>query len=278
MILMDGKKLQEEMINELSEEVKSLNGKPKLVIIQVGNNEASNKYINQKIRVGSNIGIEVEHIKYEETVTEDEILNKIDSLNNDKEVSGIIVQLPLPKHLDSYTIVNRVAASKDVDGLTSVNLGNLFGKKNCFVPCTALGVVEMLHRYNIDIEGKHAVIVGRSQLVGKPLIACLLNENATVTVTHSKTVDLKEYTSKADILIVAIGQANFIKEDMVKDNAVVVDVGINVIDDKLTGDVDFNSLTDKVYAMTPVPNGVGRMTVISLMKNVIKAYNEQNID
>ena len=276
MEIIDGKKIQEEMIVELQETVKQLKTIPKLVIIQVGNYGPSNKYVAQKIKVGTSIGIDVEHINFEEEIEEEIILKKIDELNNDKNVHGVMVQLPLPKHLDEDKIVNKVSSNKDVDGLTTTNIGNLFDGKNAFIPCTALGVMELFKRYNIDLKGKNAVILGRSKLVGKPLIACLLNENATVTICHSKTENLSDITKNADILIVAIGKKYFVKQDMVKDDAVVIDVGINVEDGKIYGDVDFEDVKEKTSYITPVPNGVGRMTVISLMNNVIKAYKEQS--
>lgn len=275
MKLIDGKKIQTEMIEELNKEVSGLKSIPKLVIIQIGDFGPSNKYVAQKKTVGEKVGILVEHIRFTEENTEEEVLNKIDELNNDKNVHGVMVQLPLPKGFDEDKITNRVASYKDVDGLTTENIGRLFDGKNAFTPCTALGVMELFKRYNISLKGKHVVILGRSKLVGKPLIACLLNENATVTVCHSKTENLDSITKKADILIVAIGKKHFVTKDMVRRGTVVIDVGINVEDGKIYGDVNFEDVKQKASYMTPVPNGVGRMTVISLMKNVIKAYHEQ---
>lgn len=275
MKLIDGKKIQTEMIEELNKEVSSLKSVPKLVIIQIGDFGPSNKYVAQKKTVGEKVGILVEHIRFTEENTEEEVVNKIDELNNDKNVHGVMVQLPLPKGFDEDKITNRVASYKDVDGLTTENIGRLFDGKNAFTPCTALGVMELFKRYNISLKGKHAVILGRSKLVGKPLIGCLLNENATVTVCHSKTENLESITKKADILIVAIGKKHFVTKDMVRRGTVVIDVGINVEDGKIYGDVNFEDVKQKASYMTPVPNGVGRMTVISLMKNVIKAYHEQ---
>lgn len=275
MKLIDGKKIQTEMIEELNKEVSGLKSIPKLVIIQIGDFGPSNKYVAQKKTVGEKVGILVEHIRFTEENTEEEVLNKIDELNDDKNVHGVMVQLPLPKGFDEDKITNRVASYKDVDGLTTENIGRLFDGKNAFTPCTALGVMELFKRYNISLKGKHAVILGRSKLVGKPLIACLLNENATVTVCHSKTENLDSITKKADILIVAIGKKHFVTKDMVRRGTVVIDVGINVEDGKIYGDVNFEDVKQKASYMTPVPNGVGRMTVISLMKNVIKAYHEQ---
>lgn len=276
MKLIDGKKIQAEMIEELNEEVKGLKQVPKLVIIQIGDFGPSNKYVAQKKTVGEKVGVEVEHLRFYEDNTEEEVLLKIDELNNDKNVHGIMVQLPLPKGFDEDKITNRVSRKKDVDGLTTENIGRLFDGKDAFTPCTALGVMELFKRYNIDLKGKHAVILGRSKLVGKPLIACLLNENATVTVCHSKTENLSAITKKADILIVAIGKKYFVTKDMVRKGTVVIDVGINVEDGKIYGDVNFDDVKSKASYMTPVPNGVGRMTVISLMKNVIKAYQQQS--
>ena len=275
MKLIDGKKIQTEMIEELNKEVSGLKSIPKLVIIQIGDFGPSNKYVAQKKTVGEKVGIEVEHLHFEETAKEEDILNKIDELNKNDSVNGIMIQLPLPKGFDEEKITNRVSSYKDVDGLTTENIGRLFDGKNAFTPCTALGVMELFKRYNIDLKGKHAVILGRSKLVGKPLIACLLNENATVTVCHSKTENLDKITKKADILIVAIGKKYYVNKDMIKRGTVVIDVGINVEEGKIYGDVNFDDVSQKASYITPVPNGVGRMTVISLMKNVIKAYNEQ---
>lgn len=276
MKLIDGKKIQTEMIEELNHVVSDLMFAPKLVIIQVGDFGPSNKYVAQKKTVGEKVGIEVEHIRFEENTKEEIILQKIDELNNDPKVNGVMVQLPLPKGFDEDKIVNRVSSKKDVDGLTTENIGLLFDGKNAFTPCTALGVMELFKRYNIELKGKNVVILGRSKLVGKPLIACLLNENATVTICHSKTENLSSITKKADILIVAIGKKYFVTKDMVRKGTVVIDVGINVEEGKIYGDVNFDDVKEKVSYITPVPNGVGRMTVISLMNNVIKAYHEQS--
>lgn len=275
MKIIDGKKVQEKMIIELKKQVDNLKSIPKLVIIQVGDFGPSNKYVAQKKKVGESIGINVEHISFKEDIKEEEILKKIDELNNDKDVNGIMVQLPLPKGFNEDKIVNQVSSQKDVDGLTTENIGKLFDGKNAFIPCTALGVMELFKHYNINLSGKHVVIIGRSKLVGKPLIACLLNENATVTVCHSKTENLQNITKKADILIVAIGKKYFIKKEMIRKGTVVIDVGINVENGKLYGDVDFEDVKTKASYITPVPNGVGRMTVISLMNNIIKSYQEQ---
>ncbi len=275
MVIMDGKSLQLEVIDNLKREVEELSSKPRLVIIQVGHDGPSNKYIEQKKIVGSKIGIEIIHINYEEDVTEDVIISKIEELNDNPTVNGIMVQLPLPNHLDSEKIIDRIDPLKDVDGLTTLNTGLLFDNKRCLVPCTALGVMDIIDKYNINLEGKHVVLVGRSTLIGKPLIACMLKRNATVTVTHSKTVNLGSITRQADVLVVGVGIPKFIKANMVKDGSIVIDVGTNYVNEKLVGDVDFDEVKDKTSYITPVPNGVGRMTVSSLMKNVIIAYKLQ---
>ena len=275
MVIMDGKSLQLEVIDNLKREVEELSSKPRLVIIQVGHDGPSNKYIEQKKIVGSKIGIEIIHINYEEDVTEDVIISKIEELNDNPTVNGIMVQLPLPNHLDSERIIDKIDPLKDVDGLTTLNTGLLFDNKRCLVPCTALGVMDIIDKYNINLEGKHVVLVGRSTLIGKPLIACMLKRNATVTVTHSKTVNLGSITRQADVLVVGVGIPKFIKANMVKDGSIVIDVGTNYVNEKLVGDVDFDEVKDKTSYITPVPNGVGRMTVSSLMKNVIIAYKLQ---
>lgn len=276
MKLIDGKKIQLEMIEELKARVTALEIKPKLVIIQIGDDAPSNKYVSQKKNVGEKIGIIVEHLRFDEENTEDDVLKAIDKLNRDRSVNGIMVQLPLPSGFDEARITNHIASNKDVDGLTTENIGKLFDGKNAFTPCTALGVMELFKKYDISLRGKHVVILGRSKLVGKPLIACLLNADATVTICHSKTENLSSITKKADILIVAIGKKYFINRDMIKRGTVVIDVGINVVDGKIYGDVNFDDVKTKASYLTPVPNGVGRMTVISLMNNVIKAYLEQS--
>ena len=222
----------------------------------------------------SYIGYEYEHIKLD-NVTTDDVLEVIGKLNNDTTVNGILVQLPLPKEIDSDKIVNAISPLKDVDGLTDINNGLLFHDKDTLYSCTPYGIMELLDRYNINVSGKHVVIVGRSSLVGKPMAMMMLNRDATVTICHSKTKNLEEYTKKADVLIVAIGKANFITSDMVSDNTVVVDVGISRTENGLCGDVDFESVKDKCSYITPVPGGVGQMTVAMLAKNVLKAYEMQ---
>ncbi len=272
MIILDGKKLKQKILDELKEEVTKLLIKPKLVVIQVGEDPASSVYVKQKEKMSEYIGYNFEHIKLSSDVLEKELLTLIDKLNVDKEVSGILVQMPLPSQINAKVVQNRVIASKDVDGLTDINAGKLVHNNDTLISCTPMGIIDLLKEYNIPITGKHVVIVGRSDLVGKPLINLFLNNDATVTVCHSKTNNLESITRLADILVVAIGNKEFIKDNMVKNNAVVIDVGINRDNNKLYGDVDFDNVSKKVSYITPVPGGVGPMTVAELAKNVLKAY------
>jgi methylenetetrahydrofolate dehydrogenase (NADP+)/methenyltetrahydrofolate cyclohydrolase len=277
MILLDGKKVKEEKIKVLCENIKKLPRQLKLVVIQVGNNEASNIYIKNKRKTALDLGCLFVHIKYEDNTDEQTILNKIDELNNDPMVDGILVQSPLPKGFNESLIQNRVLASKDVDGLTDINSGLLFHNKECLISCTPYGILELLNYYNIEIKGKHVVIVGRSNLVGRPLMSLMLNNDATVTICHSKTNNLEDITKTADILVVAIGKPKFITNNMIKDNAVVVDVGINRENDIICGDVDFDSVKDKASYLTPVPGGVGQMTAYELFNNLYIAYEMNNV-
>lgn len=274
--IIDGKKIRDEILDELKKEVKSYMIKPCLAVIQVGDDEASNTYIKAKQNACKNIGIYFKHIKFDSDAREIEVINKIIELNNDEYVHGILIQLPLPSKFNPDKLINYIARNKDVDGLTDINLGKLFNNKSGMISCTPQGIMELLERENIEISGKNVVIVGRSNLVGKPLLGLMLNKDATVTICHSKTVNLKEHTKNADILIVAVGKKYFITEDMVKKDAVVIDVGINKVDGKLYGDVDFLNVKNKVKKITPVPGGVGPMTVAMLMNNVVRAYKKIN--
>lgn len=265
-MILDGKNVSKEIKENLE-----TNEKLKLVVIQVGSDEASNVYIKSKAKACEELNITFEHVSFEETAKEEEIIAKIRNLNNDNEVTGILLQLPIPKHLDSKKIINEISYLKDVDGLTNLNAGKLVNNEDTLVSCTPQGIIELLNHYNIEVSGKNVVIVGRSNLVGKPLISLFLNMNATVTVCHSKTEDLKYFTETADILVVAVGKKHLITVDMIKQDAVVIDVGINRVDGKLYGDVDFESVKEKASFITPVPGGVGPMTVAMLMSNVYKA-------
>ena len=275
-MILDGKTLSDKIKSDIKSKVKNYLIKPTLAVIQIGNDEASNIYINSKRKACEYVGINFIHAKFDEDTNEQEIINKIIELNNDSYVNGILIQLPIPKKFDTYKLLNLINKNKDVDGLTDINMGLLFKDNNNLVPCTPQGIVKLLEEYNIDLNGKHAAVVGKSNLVGKPLAMLLLQEGTTVTICHSKTVDLKQYTKQADILICAVGKKDLITKDMVKEHAVVVDVGMNRLDGKLYGDVDFENIKDIASYITPVPGGVGPMTVAMLLSNVLKNY-EKNL-
>ena len=274
--IIDGKKIRDEILDDLKKQVKQYMIKPCLAVIQIGDNEASNTYIKSKEKACNNIGIYFKHIKFPETVKEIEVINKILELNNDEYVHGILLQLPLPEGFNQDKLINYIARNKDVDGLTDINIGKIFNNKPGLVSCTPQGIMRLLEEEKVDVEGKNVVIVGRSNLVGKPLLGLMLNKSATVTICHSKTENLKKHTKNADILVVAVGKPKFITEDMVKEDAVVIDVGINRVDNKLCGDVDYDKVKSKAKKITPVPGGVGPMTVAMLMSNVISAYEKWN--
>lgn len=273
--IIDGTKISEEFRKNLEKEIQNFPTAPELVDIQIGNDEASNIYINNKGKAASKIGIKFHHIKFDENTDKQIIIDKIIELNNDKKINGILLQLPLPENYDPKELINYIDPNKDVDGLTTLSYGNMFLGNDGLVSCTPSGVIYLLEQVT-DLAFKNVVIVGRSNLVGKPLVELLLRKDATVTICHSKTINLKEYTRKADILIVAVGHKNLITEDMVKDNAIVIDVGISRVDGKIYGDVDFNNVIDKVCYITPVPGGVGPMTITMLLNNVVKSYKKMN--
>ena len=273
--IIDGKIISGEIKEELKKKVEGLKIKPKLVVISVGDNPASKVYVGQKEKCANYIGINYEH-KHYDSISDDELIKVIEKLNKDKKVNGIIVQLPLPHGMDETRIVNTIIPEKDVDGLTYLNAGLLLNNETSLVSCTPKGIMELLKREKVNLVGANAVVIGRSILVGKPMMNLLINANATVTMCHSKTKDLAKITKKADVLVVAIGKKHFITRDMVKKGAVVIDVGINRIDGKLYGDVDYDDVYSKVKKITPVPGGVGPMTVVMLMKNCMEAYEKQN--
>lgn len=269
--IIDGKKISNLIKEELRKKVLQLEVKPSLVVISVGDNPASRVYVAQKEKCANYIGINYQHLHYD-TINDNDLIKEIEKLNHDDNINGIIVQLPLPKGMDEVKIVNSIKSSKDVDGLTYINAGRLLNNENCMVSCTPQGIMELLKHENINLEGMNAVIVGRSILVGKPMMNLLINANATVTLCHSKTKNLEKITKKADLLIVAIGKKHFINRDMVKRGSIVIDVGINRVENKLYGDVFYEDVYDKVSKITPVPGGVGPMTVVMLMKNVLLSY------
>lgn len=272
MNILDGKKLKDKKLLELKNKISKLTTKLTLVVIQVGNNSASDIYVNQKKKMAEFVGYNFIHRKLDNNISEKELLDIIDSYNKDKNITGILVQMPLPKHINEIVIQNKILYYKDVDGLSDINTGKLVHNRNCLISCTPKGIMSLLEEYKIDVAGKNVVIVGRSNLVGKPLANLMINKSATVTITHSKTNNLEFYTKQADILIVAVGKKHLIKSDMVKDNSIIIDVGINRIDNKLYGDVDFENIKEKVKYITPVPGGVGPMTVCELAYNVYEAY------
>ena len=279
MIILDGKNVALEQKKSIKEQVKKLkdiyNKTPKLAIVLVGDNPASQVYVRNKIKACEFTGIEAELIKTEDTITQSELLEIVNKLNNNEDIHGIIVQLPLPSHINEQIIIDSINNEKDVDGFGIENKGKLFCGLNSLHSATPEGIMHLLDAYNIPIEGRHAVVIGRSNIVGKPIAMLLLSKNATVTMTHSKTSDLPSITKQADILVVAIGKAKFVTEDMVKEGAVVIDVGINRVDGLLCGDVDFENVKEKASYITPVPGGVGPLTIAALLKNTLVAF--QNI-
>lgn len=277
--LINGKEVAEKIKLQVKEEIKSLGKDVTLAVVIVGDNPASKVYVNNKKKACKLVGIQSLEYGLPENTSEDELLSLIDRLNNYNYVDGILVQLPLPRHINTDMVIERINPEKDVDGFTAINTGKLWIGQYDIAPCTAIGVIELLDYYNIDIAGKHCVIVGRSNIVGKPVAALMLERNSTVTVCHSKTQNLYDITRTADILITAVGKPKFITRDMVKDGAVVIDVGINRDENgKLYGDVDFENVKDKTTAITPVPGGCGPMTVAMLMKNTLEAAKSQMID
>ena len=278
--IIDGKNIAKKIRENLRIECDELKEKgimPKLAVIMVGNNPASKVYVKNKSKACEDVGIEYNEYLLGEDTTQEELINLIKELNNNKEIHGILLQSPIPKHLNINEAFKAITYAKDVDGFTPSSVGKLCIGEDTFISCTPFGVMKMFEEYNIDLTGKDVVVLGRSNIVGKPLIQCCLQKNATVTVCHSKTKNLKEHTKRADVVIAAIGQSKFVTEDMVKEGAVVIDVGINRVEDgKLTGDVDFEKVEKKASYITPVPGGVGPMTIAMLMNNVIKAAKEQN--
>lgn len=278
-IILDGKELAKKTRINLKTECEKLKEKgiiPKLAVIMIGDDEASKVYVRNKSRACNEIGIEYEEYILKSDITQEELISLIQKLNKDKNVNGILLQSPIPNNLDINEAFKEISEEKDVDGFNPINVGKLILNQDTFVSCTPYGIMKIFEEYNIDLAGKNVVILGRSNIVGKPLMACCLNKHATVTICHSKTNELEEKAKNADILISAIGKANFVKENMVKDGAVVIDVGINRDENnKIVGDVDFENVKNKASYITPVPGGVGPMTIAMLMNNVIKATIKQ---
>ena len=273
--IISGKDLAAELKGQMKAEVSKLNDNgisPQLTVILVGNNPASKSYVKGKKKACNETGIDSEVIELSSSITENELLQKIEALNQNDSVHGILVQLPLPEHIREQKVIDAISPDKDVDGFHPVNIGRMMTGTDTFLPCTPYGIITMLKSKNIPLKGKHAVIIGRSNIVGKPVGQLLLNEDATVTYCHSKTENLKKYTQQADILIAAAGKAHFVNEGHIKEGAAVIDVGINRMENgKLTGDVDFEKVKEKASYIPPVPGGVGPMTIAMLLKNTIKS-------
>ena len=275
-MIIDGKKEAQLLREEIKKEIDSIKSKdnkaPGLTVILVGDFVPSQIYVKNKEKNAKEVGINSEVVRYSKEVIEQEVLNKIKELNDNDAVSGILVQLPLPPQINKEKIINAIDPAKDVDGFHPINVGNLSSGYNATVPCTPLGCLLLIKKVEPNLSGKHAVIIGRSNLNGKPMAQLLLKENCTVTIVHSKTKDLKTECLKADILVAAVGVANLVKADWVKENSIVIDVGINKVGDKIVGDVEFETVKEKVRAITPVPGGVGPMTIACLLKNTLECF------
>ena len=278
MIIIDGKKIAAELREELKKEVLSLKEKhnkiPGLTVVLIGELAPSQIYVRMKEKAANEVGLKSDIIKYPESIEEKTVLDKIDELNKDESVSGILVQLPLPKHIDKQKVIEAILPSKDVDGFHPQNVGNLSSGYNSSIPCTPLGCSLLLKKVEKNLNGKHAVIIGRSNLNGKPMTQLLLKENCTVTITHSKTKDLKAECLRADIIIAAVGIPKLVKGDWVKKGAIIIDVGINKTDTGLVGDVDFDEVSKVAKAITPVPGGVGPMTIACLLNNTVECFKK----
>jgi methylenetetrahydrofolate dehydrogenase (NADP+)/methenyltetrahydrofolate cyclohydrolase len=275
-MIIDGKKEAQLLREEIKKEINSIKSKnnkvPGLTVILIGDFAPSQIYVKNKEKNAKEVGINSEVVRYSKEVTEQEVLNKIKELNDNDAVSGILVQLPLPPQINKEKIINAIDPTKDVDGFHPINVGNLSSGYNATVPCTPLGCLLLIKKVEPNLSGKHAVIIGRSNLNGKPMAQLLLKENCTVTIVHSKTKDLKTECLKADILVAAVGVANLVKADWVKKNSIVIDVGINKLGDNIVGDVEFETVKEKARAITPVPGGVGPMTIACLLKNTLKCF------
>ena len=281
MQIIDGKKVSAEVKEEVRKQVEQLQAEhgitPGLAVVIVGDDPASRVYVNNKKKACEVVGFKSEEYALPAETTQEELLELVHTLNEKKDINGILVQLPLPKHLDDKAVIEAINPQKDVDAFHAVNVGKIMLGEYDFLPCTPAGVMEMLHNYNIDVNGKNCVVIGRSNIVGKPMAMLLLHENATVTICHSRTQNLAEVCARADILVAAVGKPKFVTPNMVKEGAVVIDVGMDRDENgKLCGDVDFEAVKEKCSYITPVPGGVGPMTIAMLMKNTIKAAKIQN--
>ena len=278
-MIIDGKKEAAVLRDKIKKEIESIKLKtnkiPGLTVILIGDFAPSQIYVKNKQKSSKEVGIKSEVVKYPKDVTEKEVLTKIELLNKDINVSGILVQLPLPTQINKEKIINAIDPKKDVDGFHPTNVGNLSSGYKATVPCTPLGCLLLIKKIESNLSGKHAVIIGRSNLNGKPMAQLLLKENCTVTIVHSKTKDLKAECQKADILVAAVGVANLVKGDWVKENSIIIDVGINKVGDKIVGDVEFDTVKERARAITPVPGGVGPMTIACLLKNTLECFKDR---
>ena len=280
MTIIDGKALSEKTFEEIKEThdelQKKAGRKAGLAVIIVGENPASKIYVRNKIRACEKVGFNSETIRLDESISEENLLLEIEKLNNDDNIDGILVQLPLPKHINELEVINAISAEKDVDGFHTTNIGKMMiGDETGFLPCTPAGVIQMFEEYNIDLEGKDVLVIGQSNIVGKPMILLLIKKRATVQVCNSKTKNLSEKLQKSDVVVAAAGSPKLVKASDVKEGVVVIDVGINRVDGKLCGDVDFDEVSKKASFITPVPGGVGPMTIAMLIKNTLKSYKQK---
>lgn len=269
--IIDGKKIAEDIHHEIKEKLSNLDKKPGLAVILVGNNPASELYVNMKEKDAKNMGFNFRKITLPEDISQIDLIKEVDNLNQDNEVHGFIVQLPLPDHINTQLIIDSILPHKDVDGFTAINMGNIVIGNNILIPATPKGIIRLIESTGVDLKGKHAVVVGRSNIVGKPVSMLLQQKNCTVTMCHSKSKPLEKFTKQADILVAAVGVPNLISKDMVKEGAIVIDVGTNSVDGKLVGDVSFDEVKEVAGFITPVPGGVGPMTRACLLENVIEA-------
>lgn len=273
-MIIDGKKVSNEIIENIKNEISDKNLKIGFAIIWIGNNEASSIYVNNKIKKCESIGISTELFHLDENISEEKVLDLINKLNNREDINGILLQSPIPESIDINKCFNRISPDKDIDGFSNLSCGNLFLGSPSFISCTTKGIIRLLDYYNIPLTGKNVCIINRSNIVGKPLFHLLIERDATVTMCHSKTKNIKEFTKNADIVISAVGKPNFITEDMIKDNAVVIDVGISRVNGKVVGDVDFSNVSKKASFITPVPGGVGPMTIAMVLENILEGVNK----
>lgn len=275
MYILDGKEISKKVKAKVKEDIITNNYKPCLLVVLVGNNPASHVYVSSKEKACKNAGIDTQTIMFPENTSQKELIDVITKANSDKNIHAILVQLPLPSHMNTKEVINTIKPEKDVDGLTAINQGKLMLDSSGIIPCTPKGIMTLLKEYNIDLTGKNVIVIGRSNLVGKPTAMLMLKQNATVTIAHSKTKNLNDICLKSDVIISAVGKPKLITEGMVKEGSIIIDVGINRVYDRIVGDVDFANVSKIASRITPVPGGVGPMTIASLLENVVECYKLQ---